>query len=73
MESDFAKYSRVDRVVGAEFASRILLDTKKFFGMLCLKESHFGWVTQGPPQLTSHNHKTCFQFVGRLRDVLSQF
>ena len=72
-ECDISNNGAVKILVGAEFASRILLGTKKFHGELCLEESRFGWVAQGPLQSETHNHGACCHFIARSQDLLSQF
>ncbi len=38
----------IDLLIGGQHVHKVLLGRKRYIGDLCMEETHFGWVTQGP-------------------------
>ncbi len=63
--------TKVDILIGGEFANQILLGNKKYVGELAFEESQFGWVASGPLSSPTPTHYC--HLVTTVEDTLAQF
>lgn len=62
----------VDILIGGQHANKLLLGNKKFFDDLCLEETKFGWIAQGPFRYFENESRACHLTI-KVEDSLSKF
>lgn len=72
-EQNLETTGTVDILIGGQYANQILSGNKRFIGKLCLEQTRFGWVMQGPLNTNPTRHELCCHLNVRVDQILAIF